>query len=202
MFTIRVDTKEIRQLSNLLAAAGKKAPKAFERAINRAGDSARSKMIKSLATQTGLKQKVVKKALRKKTAWAGGLGGKGSRDAYVISARGGDISLKYFKAREAVSKGGTTAAPWNRRRLYPGAFIKAGWPGKNGRRSSRVDWHGGGHVYERVGRKRLPIKKKKSGLFIAEEMVTGSSKAAFFSTVSTVLVPRLRHELLRMLPGR
>lgn len=194
MFTIRVDTSEIRQLSNLVAAAGKKAPKAFERAINRAGNSARSKMIKSLATQTGLKQKIVRKALKKKTAWSGGLGGAGARDAYVIQAGGGNISLKYFKARE--TRKGVTAAPWNKRRLYGGSFIKAG------RRPNRVDWGGGGHVYVRVGSSRTPIDKVKSGLFIAEEMVTGSSKAAFFSTVSTVLVPRLRHELLRMLPGR
>ena len=52
---------------------------------------------------------------------------------------------------------------------------------------------------KRSGSKRIPIHGVKSGLFIAEEMVRGSSEGAFYSTLETDLAPRIAHELARIL---
>lgn len=178
-------------MGNMVAAAGPKAPKAIMRAVNRTGDMAYTQMVRSLTKQSGMKHKVIRKALKKSKSWTGSSAGAGARDAYVIHSQGGNVRLKYFKARE--TRKGVTAAPWNRRRLYAQHFIKAG------RYPHRVGWQGGGHVYKREGSKRAPIVQVRSGLYIPDEMIKGASRDAFFSTIQSRLPERLRHELLRIL---
>ena len=59
----------------------------------------------------------------------------------------------------------------------------------------------GGEVMRRVGKRRLPLKGVRLGLFIPEEMVKGQSEAAFYRVLDSDLAPRLEHELSRILGG-
>jgi hypothetical protein len=59
---------------------------AFRRAINHTGDKAKTVVIRELAGQTGLKSKVIRKAVKVKRANFSSL-------EYVMTTRGGDVSL-------------------------------------------------------------------------------------------------------------
>lgn len=185
--SIKVDASGFKRFSNMLQAASANAGPAMNRAVNRAGDMAKTAMIKALVPQTGLKPKVIRKALRSKraSAVAGG--------TYVIESKGGDIRLKYFNARE--TRKGVSAAPWGQRQVFAGTFIKGGhFP-------NRVALAMGGHAFKRSGAARKPIVAARSGLFIPEEMISGASAGAFYATANRVLPERMAHELLRILGG-
>jgi hypothetical protein len=190
---IRIDASSIEHLGNLIGAAGPQAPQALRNAVNHTGKKARTAMVKALAPQTGLKQKVLKKALKMSQAFSGGVGG-GGRESFVIRAKGGNIALKYFHSRE---KGkGVTASPWNGPRSYAGAFKLVGW---RPHRHKTAAFHG--NVMRRAGESKYPLKLVKSGLDIPDEMVKDASRASFFRVVQSDLTPRLFHELLRVIPG-
>jgi hypothetical protein len=182
---LKVDTADLRKFANLMAAAGGKVEIAIARAVNHTGDKVRTAMIRSLTGQSGLPRKTIVKALKRRMAWP-----KRSM-SYTITARGGNVHLKFFKAREAGS--GVSAAPWGQRRMFPGMFIKGGRPG------ARVALAMGGQVMMRTGASRLPIASQRSGLFIPDEMVTGATEAAFDTVSRAELGDRIRHELLRVL---
>ena len=180
--SIKVDASSLARVSNLLHSAGKNAPLAMIRAVNHTGDKARTQMRRVLVTQT-VKMKTIRKAVTSKRAFNGG--------AYEIKSRGGNVRLMFFGARE--TKKGVNAAPWNKRQVCPGTFMKGGlFPIRKGMVA-------GGAVVRRVGKGRLPVRTVKSGLFIPTEMVTGSSEAVFYSTVESELPDRLAHELYRVL---
>ena len=181
--SIKVDASSLTRVSNLLHSAGKNAPLAMIRAVNHTGDKARTQMRRVLVTQTGLKMKTIRKAVTSKRAFNGG--------AYEIKSRGGNVRLMFFGARE--TQKGVSAAPWNKRQVYPGTFMKGGlFPNRKGMVA-------GGAVVRRAGKGRHPLHGVKSGLFIPTEMVTGSSEGAFYSTVESALPDRLAHELYRIL---
>ncbi|EAQ35760.1 hypothetical protein NB311A_05068 [Nitrobacter sp. Nb-311A] len=183
--SIHFDASSIVRASNLFHAAGKDAPKALVRAINHTGDKARTQMRRVLVKQTGLPMKTIRKAITsKKASFAGG--------SYEIKSEGGNVRLKYFKPRE--TRKGVTAAPWGKRQLYPGTFMKGGaFP--NRKVVAKFD----GHVYRRLNKSGTKITQKRSGLFIPTEMVTGSSGAAFYSTLDRELPKRIAHELFRVI---
>jgi hypothetical protein len=180
-FQINYDLSGLKRIADRLHEAGKKSPVILKAAVKHTGDKATSAMRSALVGQTGLKRKTLVKAVK----------GRSTGSGYEIKSHGGNIRLKFFNARET-SKG-VTAAPWNARRLYPGTFIKSGWWPK------RVKAIAGGQVLQRAGAGKYPIHGVKSGLFIAEEMVKGSSEAAFYSTIDSDLAPRIEHELARIL---
>lgn len=182
------DVEGLKRFDNALKALGdKEMRKVTNRAVNRAGDMARTKVRRELARQTGLKYKVIKHALKtKRSSW--------STLEYRITARGGDIALKYFSPRET-SKG-VTAAPFGKRKLFPGTFMKAGWWPN---RVVNPSWNG--HVFKRVGNEKSPIEKEVSGVSIPNEMVQGASKDVFQSTVARVLPQRIEHEIKRLTKG-
>lgn len=183
MISVKIDAADFNRVGNLIAAAGRKAPLAITRAVNHTGDKARTQMRRVLVPQTGLKMKTIRKAVTSTRSFNGG--------DYVIKSSGGNIRLKFFKARE--TRKGVSAAPWNKRRVYGGSFMKGG------RFPKRVALNMGGAVIARAGAGRTPLKTIKSGLFIPEEMVKGQSAAAFYSTVEANLPGRLAHELLRVM---
>lgn len=183
---LEIDTSQILNLEKVFQQAGPKAPLAIRRAINRTGVSAAVNVEKALVVQTGLKRGVIHRAVKRKPGAAGQL-------SFVLKSRGGDISMKYFKARE--TRKGVSAAPWGHRRIFAGTFIKGG------KFPHRVALKLNGQVFYREGRARKPIIKKKSGLFIPNEMITGASRAAFFAVVRTVLPARLQHEIRAILGG-
>lgn len=192
MIEIKVDAADYLRLGNMIAAAGSKAPDALRRAVNHTGDRAKTQMTRSLTAQTGLKRQVIVRALKVNKAFSGGQKGGGS-GSYVIAVTGGNVSLKFFSARE--TRRGVSAAPWNSRRVFPSVFLKGGrFPG---RKALSL----GGHAYKRAAGGRLPIAREKSGLFIPEEMVAGATRNAFFDTVRARLPDRLAHELARLFGG-
>lgn len=156
------------------------------RVVNRTGDMARTQVRRALTAQTGLKRATIVKAVKANRSSVATL-------AYSMTARGGDVALKYFGARE--TRRGVSAAPWGNRQVFPGTFIKGGrFPG-------RVPLNMGGHVFQRVGSARRPIEKVDSGLVIPEEMVKGETARAFQSTVALVMPMRMAHEIRRMTGG-
>jgi hypothetical protein len=183
---LEIDTSQILNLERLFQQAGPKAPIAIRRAINRTGVSAAVNVEKALVVQTGLKRGVIHRAVKRKPGAAGQL-------SFVLKSRGGNVSLKYFKARE--TRKGVSAAPWGHRHIFAGTFIKGG------KFPNRVALNMGGQVFKRAGRGRKPIIKQKSGLFIPNEMITGASATAFLSAVRTVLPARLQHEIAAILGG-
>lgn len=183
----------------------------LQRAVNHTGDKARTQVVRALAKQSGLPVGVIKKAVRTGRAWGAGVGtdtfvpGRGSL-VYVMSSKGGDISLKYFKPRETMA--GVTAAPFGKRQLFAGSFMKGGqFPKRKGAKTLN------GHVFERTGsriiatrgkregKKISEIKLKDSGVIIPEQMLRGASADAFRSTVEQYLPGRVMHELNRLCPG-
>lgn len=101
--------------------------------------------------------------------------------------------MRYFKPRE--TRKGATAAPWNRRTLYAGSFMKAGWWPK---RVVKPNWNK--QVFIRTGRGTSQFRKVKSGLFIPVELVRGEAAAAWNEAASR-LQPRVAHEIRRITGG-
>lgn len=195
------DVSGMQRLENAMGRlSGPQRHMALQRAVNHTGDKARTQVTRVLARQTGLPYGVIRKALKVNKA-----GGASISDgeitvrtdaslAYVITSRGGDISLKYFKARETLA--GVTAAPFGQRQLFPGTFIKGG------RFPNRVTAKGlNGHVYKRTGSARGPIELQDSGVVIPAEMVSGASAEAFTNVVEGDLPKRTMHEIGRLAPG-
>lgn len=96
------------------------------------------------------------------------------------------IPLKAFNAREEGP--GVVAKIWGAKVMHPGAFIMGGQPGE------RVPLNLGGHVFNRVGKKRLPIEKSK-GASISEAM----AKDAVSSANETYAAERLQANVMRQL---
>lgn len=97
----------------------------------------------------------------------------------TVRGSGSPIPLSAFDAHETDE--GVVATIWGSTQLHPGAFIKGGaFP-------LRVDLKMGGHVFHRVGSKRLPIARSK-GAAISEAMAN--------DTISNVLVTHGKERLL------
>ncbi|WP_156421280.1 phage tail protein [Aureimonas sp. AU40] len=159
---------------------------AANKAVNRAGDMARTKVRQTLPRQTGLKRAVILKAVRSTASSAGAL-------TYRMKSEGGDIALKFFGARE--TRRGVAAAPFGKRKVFAGDFMKGG------RFPNRQDIGMGGQVFHRAGGSRFPLVKEKSGVIIPKEMVSGETAKAFEATVQDVLPRRMEHELRRLTKG-
>lgn len=141
-----------------------KARSAYARAINRSGADASKEVAPALTKATGLPKRTAPKALRRHVLRA-----TPSRLAYQIVATGGDVRLKFFKPRE--TRKGVTASPWNKRQLYPGTFLRAGWWPK---RVPKPNWNR--QVFRRVGDK---FENVRSGLYIPEELMKGEPAEAW-----------------------
>lgn len=171
----------------------------LQRALNHTGDKARTKVVRALAKQTGLPYGVIRKAVRTGRAWGAGadasqfVQGRGSLE-YVLSSKGGDISLKYFKARE--TRAGVSAAPLGQRKIFGGTFIKGGQFPKR-KEAAGLN----GHVYQRTSKKRGPLEFQDSGVTIPVEMLKGSAAEAFTAVVNEELPNRVMHEISRLAPG-
>lgn len=177
----------LARFSNQLGALGKKAPLAMQRALARTGDGARKQVVRALAQQTGLPQKrVIHRAVRIKRPHFGDL-------SYTMTTRGGDIRLKYFRARE--TRKGVAASPWGERKVFAGTFTRAGWVWK--KRIIKSNWNG--QVFRRSGEEQFEVVR--SGVIIPAEMVKGATVQAWHAAVDRNLEQRLRHEIGRLLPG-
>lgn len=179
-----VDVRGLKKFENMLGALGRDASKAIVRSQNRVGDMARTQVVRTLAKQTSLPQKTIRKAVQPQRASWGDM-------TYTLRASGGDVSLKYFKPRE--TQKGVTAFVRGKRELYESTFLKGGSFARG-----RVELKMGGHVFLRVGG-RTDLEKQTSGVVIPAEMVDGATADAFEETVATHLPRRLNHEIGRLL---
>ncbi|MDG4889617.1 phage tail protein [Mesorhizobium sp. WSM4887] len=192
LLTIRwADLSGLKRLDNALGRLSEmQRSLVLARAVNHVGDRLRTKLTRTLANQTGLPYRTIRRAIKVERANYGEL-------AYAMRTQGGDISLRYFKPRE--TRAGVTASPFGARRLFAGDFTKAG------RFPNRVAAKGlGGHVYApdrsstRWGR---PVSLVDSGVIIPAEMVKGDSAQEFTAFANRELPPRVMHEISFMLPG-
>ena len=186
MFRVgEVDVRDLERFGNMIGALGQDGPKVIARSLNRTGDMGKTVVVRTLAKQTGLPLKTIRKAVKSKRASWQDL-------EYTLTASGGDVSLKYFKARE--TQRGVTAFVRGERELFEGSFIKGGSFARG-----RVVAKGlNGHVFQRIGG-RTQLEKLKSGVFIPIEMIEGATAAAFEGLVGDVLPRRLDHEINRIL---
>lgn len=197
------DVRGIERLSNSMGRlSGAQKQLVLQRAVNRTGDMARTKVVRALAKQTGLQYGVIRKALKVKRAggtfMSKGTGeitvGEGASLSYEIRSSGGDISLKYFRARE--TRKGVTASPRGERQLFAGSFIMGG------RFPNRKPAAGlNGHVYRRIGKGRGPLVLLNSGVVIPSEMVSGATANVFMQSVEADLPRRVVHEIGHLVPG-
>ena len=192
------DISGMNRLGNAMGQlSGHQKHLALQRALNHTGDKGKTQVTRSLAAQTGLAYGVIKRAIKVRKAWGASgssyLEGNGSL-SYTMTTSGGDVSLKYFKARETTA--GVTAAPFGTRKVFAGSFIKGGnFPERVQIRSLN------GQVYKRAGKTRKPLEKLKSGVVIPAEMLKGATREVFLKTVETDLPNRVMHEIDRLAPG-
>lgn len=179
------DVGNVRRFGNMLGALGTDGRKVMQRSLARSGDMARTQVYRALAVQTGLKRKVIVRAIKTIRPSFTNL-------VYEMRATGGDISLKYFAPRE--TRRGVSAAPFGQRKVFAGTFMKGG------RFPNRVSVGSlGGHVWARAGESRTPIELQNSGVVIPAEMVKGATAEVFVSTVAKTLPQRVEHELARLM---
>lgn len=193
------DDGVLAQFENQLSVLGANAPIALARALNHTGAKAKTQVIRNLVIQTGLKRSTIVRAVKvnKATAAAEQFGYAGSL-TYTLSTSGGDISLKFFKPKE--TKAGVSAAPRGRRQLFPGTFTHGGLFPK------RIGPVMGGHVFTNVAAGhawRGKVSLENSGVYIPNEMLQGTTEAAFMRVMGTELEARVRHEIghLMGMPG-
>ncbi|UYO50320.1 hypothetical protein KQX64_07020 [Rhodopseudomonas palustris] len=186
-FKTTVDIGAVTRWHNQLAALGAERGKLVMcRALNHEGKKAKTQVVRALSGQTGLARQVIARAVRSKQAWA-------DNTSYVLESRGGDVRLKFFRARETQT--GVTAYPWGGLHNYAGYWIKGGrWP-------SRVALSFSGEVKYRVGKSRTPTKTAKSGVVIPAEMMQGATLAAFEGATAG-LADRIVHEIGFELGGK
>lgn len=164
MAGVKVDLSPVAGLGRRIEAAGRAIPGEAARALNKQAAKARTQMRRETAKQTGLPYGTMVRAIKLKSASDGDL-------TAIIRSRGGDISLRVYKARETPA--GVVARPPRGPAFLAQGFIKGG------RFPNRVRLKLGGHVFVRVGKGRLPIRLQKTGIFIPDEMISGGSLAAF-----------------------
>ncbi len=197
------DVSGIERTANALGRLnGAQKQLVLQRAVNHTGGKALTKVTRELARQTGLPYGTIKRALKVKKA-SGAFLSRSSRSiavaegaslVYEIRASGGDISMKYLGARE--TRGGVSAAPFGKRQVFAGTFMKAG------RFPNRVAANGlKGHVYRRAGKERTPLEFVDSGVVIPAEMVKGATAKVFMDTVTSELPDRVMHEIGYLVPG-
>jgi hypothetical protein len=171
--TINALDGHMRRYHNVLGSLGSEKTKiVMMRTLNAQGDKMRTKVVRAVTKQTGLKRGVIVRAVRRKGASTGDL-------TFELKAKGGNVRLKFFRPGEF--RYGVRAFPRGKATKFPSAFLKGG------RFPNRVALPFGGNVMERVGEKRLPIRVKRSDVYIPDELVTGQSEAAFLATPPEII---------------
>lgn len=188
-FSRSLDIQQIERLVDLRRAM----PKIAARAINRTGAKATTAVVRALTVQTGLPRKTIKRAVKSQRA-------SDRQLAFALKTRGGNINLRFFKARETIA--GVSAAVLGKRIVVPHAFMKAGRFPKRVRFDSKGRGKGmDGNVFVRKGKARLPIEGGRSGVYIPEQMLEGQSLAAFDTLVTSDLPVQLDRAIGESLRG-
>lgn len=177
----------LSRYANQIGALGTgKARMAFARAINRTTTTAHGRVIRALGKQISLPQRIIRRSVSRTLTSTKGNGTLEGR----ITAVGGPISLKYFKARQFSF--GVKAFVQGSWRQYQSAFM--------GPRPGVIAPRLNGHVFVRTSAARFPIEML-FGPAIPDELIRGESVRVFEHTVATMLPNRVSHELGRLLPN-
>jgi hypothetical protein len=175
----------LKQYSGKIEELNRRFPKVLPRIVNQVGNRAKTQVIRNLTKQTGLPRKTIVKAVGVDPASTRGL-------SYEMRTRGGNIRLKYLKPRE--TRAGVTAAPWGKRQLYPGTFMKGGaFPNRHGSVKN-------GHVMRRLNTSGTKLTYERSGMFIPTEMTKGATAAAFQRTAAPLLKERVEKVVAKLAP--
>jgi len=171
---VSVDTSGWTRLEKAfrdIARADKRIP---IRAVNHVGNKGYTAMARATARQAGLKVGDTKKVMKKRLAHAGD-------PTFRIIARGAHFPAYKFAGRQ--TRKGASAAPWRKRRVFPGTFV-----------ARMASGHVG--IFRRLSSRRLPVKELW-GPAVPVEMMKTEPKAVFERLVATDLPKRLEHELTR-----
>jgi hypothetical protein len=120
---VEFDLRKMRDLGEGLLELGESAENSRRLALNRTLDWTYTRVVRKVTDATGIQSKRVRLIIKKFPLKAGG-------ETAAIRARDGYTSLKDFRPHQTAK--GVSAAPWGKRRVFPGTFI-----GPNG------------HVYKR-----------------------------------------------------
>lgn len=183
---IRFADDELKRMENMIGALGnEQARVGLARAVNRVTDTVRTRVIRAVAKQSSLPQKVVRKRVKAQKAAHKGT----SEISGMVYSTGSPLSLYYFGAKQF--SWGVRAKVWGSFQRFPGTFIWAGtW--KSGKAVANE------HVFARTTKDSLPIERQ-DGASIPEEMVKGESVRVYEQTVRDMLPARAMHELSRLL---
>lgn len=191
---VKVDAADVRRAAARTGVAGRQIKHPVARVLNRAGDKALTQTRRAIAKQMGLRYGRVAQSTVKRYAHAADL-------SYEMIGKGRFLPLKEFGAKQV--KEGVTATAWGRTILYRGAFIPGGrvWRAtKSGkrRRIFQSSGKGGGNVFRRVGKSRLPIKPLW-GPAVPVEMMRDEPPKVFERTSAVVIQSELFREVAGVL---
>lgn len=187
VLTIEVDAKPIADLAKDLSVFGAKLPNAQALVLNRVTTRARARVVPALTAQSGLNKRTIVRAVRTLRA-------SPSNPRAGLLSRGGDVSYRYFEARE---QGSGVIAKVGRERV----FIRGGFR-RSGVANRRVISKLNGQVFLNPSRRwRGRIQKQRSDMNIAEQMIVDASQTAFDAVVAQELPTEIARELAKILPG-
>lgn len=147
--SVRFDGNRLQQFYLQIPKA---VPKGIARGLNRAGAPTKTRFVREVKRSLGIGRP------RGGANWRDPFKSRSVTERatpaklrYRLTGVGGPIPLKYFNASE--TRAGVSATPLGQRRVFSSTFTKGGrFPNRRGGI--------GGHVWQRVGKKRFPIEKQ------------------------------------------
>ena len=146
MIDIGVDQREIRELEKALIGTSRKLPRELNTIVNNTARKTKTAMSREVRKELAAPAKVVNKHLRIKTKAT-----PTNLTAVVELKESSRIALKHFKARQVGAGVSFKTSKTAGRKTIPGAFM--------GPRPGAISVKLRGHVFQRIGKGRLPIRK-------------------------------------------
>lgn len=175
---VSVDASELAGVRDAWRRAGKQMPLAMSRALNKVGPLAMTQVRRRVAKEMGVKYSAVMTGIQ-------GYKAAPQRLEYDVTGRGSYMTLRQFDPYPLARRRGVSARPWGTRQWFRGAFII---PSLNNQ------------VFKRTGKARGDIKVLY-GPAIPREMLRGEVPGIFQAKAATEMLPKLNHEIMRLLPG-
>lgn len=173
LLLVRSDLTALVKFHEAVATVGEgKALQWASWAMNQVGNKMRTQIIRSLVQQTGLAYGEVLDQIATERASPGNL-------RYAVTGSGRYFGVGHFGPSQQAR--GVKAAPWRKRRLFPGAFLA------------------GGRVFARVGPERLPIKFLY-GPAVPREMERDAVPQDFIAAAEHELPAAVERKFNQMLP--
>lgn len=180
--TISARDQVMARYGNQLGAIGEgEGRRLMAMALNTEGNKGRTQVRRALMQQTGIRSHQISKAVKTINAGPGRL-------EYKLEAKAGETNISMFGLKVTWREGSAmgqirklqtvSAAPWNVRRTFPGAFSIARF---------------GGRVFKREGAGRFPLKPVY-GPNLAREITKAQTRTEF-----ETIAPKVADEVGRLL---